>query len=36
MHPSEASEFEWDEGDLSEFARHGIRPDEVEEVSTIT
>jgi uncharacterized DUF497 family protein len=32
MHPSEASEFEWDEGNYSEFARHGIRYREVEEV----
>ena len=32
MHPSEASEFEWDYGNQSEFARHGIEPEEVEEV----
>ena len=32
MHPSEASEFEWDEGNASELARHGIVPEEVEEV----
>lgn len=32
MHPAEASEFQWDEGNESELARHGIRPEEVEEV----
>jgi uncharacterized DUF497 family protein len=32
MHPSQASEFVWDNGNESELARHGIRPEEVEEV----
>ena len=32
MHPSEASEFEWDERNQSELWRHHIVPEEVEEV----
>ena len=32
MHPSDASELEWDEGNESELDRHGIAPDEVEQV----
>jgi uncharacterized DUF497 family protein len=32
VHPSEASEFEWDNGNESEFVRHGITPEEAEQV----
>lgn len=32
MHPSQASEFEWDDRNESELARHGIVPDEAEQV----
>ena len=32
MHPSEASEFEWDDGNEHELAAHGVKPDEVEQV----
>lgn len=32
MHPSQAEEFEWDEGNERELAAHRIRPEEVEEV----
>ena len=32
MHPSQAEEFEWDEGNERELAAHHIRPEEVEEV----
>ena len=32
MHPSDASECEWDDGNQSELARHGVTPEEVEQV----
>ena len=32
VHPSEASEFEWDEGNESELAGHSVTLDEVEQV----
>ena len=32
VHPADASEFEWDEGNESELARHRVRTEEVEEV----
>jgi hypothetical protein len=32
LHPSQADNFQWDEGNVSELARHGIAPVEVVQV----